>query len=318
MQRNDLRTFARRSDRRVRQLAKIAINYQGKRKYYIRQAVFDLVAPLSCNVVADFGDVSYIVSTTDRGLSRVVYCQGSYEQDVMAYSFAVLGDLIGRRPLLEGRTFVDVGANIGTSTIPAVLLFGARNAVSFEPEPRNYKLLRCNILLNDLEDRVRPMRVALSDRNGMASMEWDFKNWGDHRLRTLTGLTDGTYSESSRPVFDVPISKFDDICQEAGIDLPSVGVVWMDVQGHEGHVLAGASTLVATDTPVVMEYWPYGLRRSGGLEALYTLVDQHYSTIVDVRAAMRTGKVTELRAGKLSDLEDVYSGETYTDIILLK
>jgi len=33
-----------------------------------------------------------------------------------------------------------------------------------------------------------------------------------------------------------------------------LGLVWLDVQGHEGEVLAGARTLLESRVPVVMEY----------------------------------------------------------------
>ena len=54
----------------------------------------------------------------------------------------------------RGRSFVDVGANIGTTTIPALLSHGFETAVAIEPEPENVRVLRMNVLLNDLEDRV--------------------------------------------------------------------------------------------------------------------------------------------------------------------
>ncbi len=58
----------------------------------------------------------------------------------------------------------------------------------------------------------------------------------------------------------------------------------MDVQGHEAHVLRGASELLRSDVPIVIEYWPYGLRRAGGLETLHSLIAEHYAYVIDLRS----------------------------------
>ena len=42
-----------------------------------------------------------------------------------------------------------------------------------------------------------------------------------------------------------------------------LGLVWMDAQGHEAHILSGAEVLHAPDIPIVTEYWPQGLRHAG-------------------------------------------------------
>ena len=43
----------------------------------------------------------------------------------------------------------------------------------------------------------------------------------------------------------------------------SIALVWIDVQGHEGHVLGGGSRLFSRPMPVVAEIWPFGLNQSG-------------------------------------------------------
>ena len=43
----------------------------------------------------------------------------------------------------------------------------------------------------------------------------------------------------------------------------SVGLVWVDIQGHEGQFFEGARHFLSQGTPVVSEFWPYGIKRSG-------------------------------------------------------
>ena len=48
------------------------------------------------------------------------------------------------------------------------------------------------------------------------------------------------------------------------ICVDDVSMVWMDIQGHEGKFLQGAYGFLSKQKiPVVMEFWPYGLLRSG-------------------------------------------------------
>ncbi len=310
--------FLAESKHHLRQVVKMAINYRGTRDTLLRQEIFDLVRPFTPAIARESDGIWYYVSTHDYGLSRIVFGQGSYEQDVMAHTLRLAGEHVGRTPLLEGRIFVDIGANIGTSTIPALKEFGAAEAVSIEPDAENNKFLRCNLIANGLEDRVRTLQVALSDTTGTGTMEWAEGSWGDHRIRMNDGLPDGTFGESSRPTHAVSLTRFDDIARELPIDLSQVGIVWMDVQGHEGHVLAGASSLLASDVPLSIEYWPYGLKRADGLKMLHDIIATNYRKVVDIRASMEGVGSAELPAAEVAILAERYAGETYTDILLVK
>ena len=302
----------------LRQVVKMAINYQGKRDATLRQEIFDLVRPYTPALARESDGVWYYVSTKDYGLSRIVFASGSYEQDIMDHTIALAESYVGRSPLLEGRIFLDIGANIGTSTIPALKTFGAAEAVSIEPDSENYKFLRCNLIANEVDGQVRTLRVALSDHAGIGTLEVAEESWGDHRVRMKSGLPDGVYRESTRLVTPVPLMSFDDMACEIALDLDRVGLVWMDVQGHEGHVLAGAASLLASETPVAIEYWPYGLLRADGLHMLHDLIAANYRTVIDVRASMEGAGRAELPAADVGTLAGRYGGETYTDLLLLK
>lgn len=300
----------------LRQVVKFAINYRGQGSFFLRLEMFDLIRGFAPSLAVDLGGNWYFVSTADQRLSRIVFGQGSYEQDVMAGSLRLIDDLLGRA-VLAGRTFIDIGANIGTSTIPAIRNFGASEAVSFEPEPRNYRLLRCNVVANDLEAKVRTFPFGLSDTPRTADLEWDAGSWGDHRVRLRADLDDGPYRESTRPIVEVQLVRFDDMVVNVPINLDNVGLVWMDVQGHEGYVLSGASMLLNSSIPIVTEYWPYGLRRADGLDLFHDLIATHYSQVVDVRRSMLEGRTVSLPADQIERLTLTYTDLDYTDLVLL-
>jgi hypothetical protein len=40
-------------------------------------------------------------------------------------------------------------------------------------------------------------------------------------------------------------------------------LVWADIQGHESHFFRGGEGLLGRGVPVVSEFWPYAILRSG-------------------------------------------------------
>ena len=283
----------------------------------LRSWVFDAVGRASPSVAVQVGDTWYFVPTNDV-LGKHTFIAGGFEQEVMEAAVVLVEQGLGRPPL-SGRTFVDVGANIGTSTIPALTALGAARAIAVEPAKANLRLLRANVAANGLDDRVTIVDRALSDQAGTLRLETGPENSGDYRIR----LTDdpGAVGEAGWATEEVVTSTLDQVLEDHEVRLEDVGLVWMDTQGHEAHVLDGAKTLLDSTVPVIAEYWPYGLRRAGALERLHTIVATHYRTVIDVRAAMETGRVDELAAKNIWMLAERYDSNhhwEYTDIALLK
>ena len=93
---------------------------------------------------------------------------------------------------------------------------------------------------------------------------------------------------------------------------------WVDAQGHDAHVLAGAGSLADSGTPAIVEYWPYGLRRADGLDLFHELVADRCRRVIDVRASAWERKVVDVHPAELGQLEARYNGPVgYTDLILL-
>jgi tRNA G37 N-methylase Trm5 len=59
--------------------------------------------------------------------------------------------------------FVDVGANAGVYSVLAGKAVGSR-CVSIEPIPSVYEDLQCNILLNQMGDRVEALNIGVGDK----------------------------------------------------------------------------------------------------------------------------------------------------------
>lgn len=184
---------------------------------------------------------------------------------------------------IERSGFLDIGANIGTHSVFAARS-GFSRIVCIEPDVANFQLLRVNQILHGVDDICRNFNVALSDSSGTMAMQRSPMNHGDFRLTPAgSANTDEKHGESGWETNSVEIASFDDLSTKAGIDIDSLGLGWIDTQGHEGQVLAGANRLVAAKVPLVIEFWPYGLNRSGGYSKLRRQLST-YRQIIDMNS----------------------------------
>jgi len=129
----------------------------------------------------------------------------------------------------------------------------------------------------------------------------------------------GAYSERDRATVRVDCMRLDEFMLESGIDVADLGLVWIDTQGHEARVLAGATSVLRSRVPVVLEYWPYALKRAGtgDLELLHDLIGTHYETVVDLGASGRARSTVSMPARQVGHLQTLYRGTADTDLLLL-
>src|SRR3954451_25161459 len=124
----------------------------------------------------DRGNRFYIRSD-DLFVGGQIFMNGTYETEKVAVI-----DLLAERGFVIDQ-ILDVGANIGTTTIEFLTRDPELRAAAFEPEPVNFNLLRQNVIANGLDDRVTLHQVALSAEDGEVDFEIAADNPGDHRVR---------------------------------------------------------------------------------------------------------------------------------------
>jgi len=207
----------------------------------------------------------FTVLLTDE-LSRSLYCHGQWELDLMSDTLAFLRSIQRCPPKGEG-TIVDIGANNGVITIGALHTGELERAIAVEPDPQNFSLLLRNVDQNGLRDRVVCLPYAVSDQKGELLFELSHTNLGDHRVRTTPDLANQGPEldhESERRVIVVKADRLDTLLSTLPATMTrGISVIWVDVQGYEGHVFMGARDLLSKGIPVNCEIWPYGIRRVG-------------------------------------------------------
>jgi FkbM family methyltransferase len=252
------------------------------------------------------------VSPYDRGKSRELFVRGRVDDSALELALQIAADR-GRAPWDDNRTFLDVGAHIGLSTVAALRRHGFSSTLSLEPEPENYRLLVANTALNRGASDARTENVAASDRLGTAQLRVNPGMHGKHAI-----VHEGSASQGD--VVSVGTAPLDEVVERNGLDLGRVGFLKIDTEGHEPQVLSGASRLLEQRVPAMVEYAPYRLTDPAfGVEVLERLLSEHYTHFVDLRLAVdgtpEPEPITELRA-----LRDRYTGPgrpRVTDLLLL-
>ena len=294
-------------DRRLREAAKVAVDYRGARGSGLRGMRFSRLGRHSRLLLAPFGQAQLLVDSRDDEIGRIVFMTGGYERIYMRTALQVMAENGVR---VGGRTFVDVGANIGTSTVDALVHFGFGRAACFEPDAANARLLRLNLVLNGLADRATVHQLALSDHDGDGWLRRSPHNSGDHRVGA--GTTADVDGEA------VGLARLDTLVASGDLDPGDIGLAWIDTQGHEAFVLAGAASLTTRRVPVLLEYSPAALNAVGAAARLEDVITGCYRTVVDVHraaAGCRSSAVTP--AHHFARLADRLHGVDHTDLLLL-
>jgi FkbM family methyltransferase len=157
--------------------------------------------------------------------------------------------------LRPGMTFVDAGACKGDFTLFAASRVGPRGrVVAVEPEPANASWLRKSIARNDARN-AEVHELALSDVSGSAILHRvDLSAGGDVSSGFHSLIAGGV---GKRDELEVKTRTLDDLL--AQLDIASVDVLKIDVEGWEVAVLHGATnTLSRQPNPpiVVMDLHP--------------------------------------------------------------
>src|ERR1700739_2290572 len=127
-----------------------------------------------------------------------------------------------RTILSPGKTFVDVGANLGIYTLAASRIVGpSGRVIAFEPSLESFPILKENISLNAFENVVA-VRVALSDKTGEA-----FLYHGSDAGKNALGSDPCAEPKGEA----VATQSLDEALQQLSVE--TVDVIKMDVEGAE-------------------------------------------------------------------------------------
>lgn len=121
---------------------------------------------------------------------------------------------------------IEVGANIGSLTIPIARMSGY--VLAFEPQPQNFELLSSNARRNEL-DNLWVRHTAVGAQRGLTNMPY---------LEELHPRGNFGGVEVNQGTYPVAMETLDDVCRD--LRVPRIDLIKVDVEGYEKEVFEGA------------------------------------------------------------------------------
>ncbi|HEX7135009.1 MAG TPA: FkbM family methyltransferase [Iamia sp.] len=239
-------------------------------------------------------------------IGRQLFRCGSYEGEEI--------DAVLRWLAEQGRTgtVLDVGANIGTTTVPFAR--AGFPVIAVEPVPRTFALLTANAAASGLAEAITPVQVAVAAEPGHVDM---WVGYGSGRSEVVVeGTSPDMEARGTPTTVSVPAAPLHQVLADQGVAATDVALVWADVQGCETDVVTTATHLWAAGVPLWLEVDPVRLERQAGLAAFLATVAEHFSAFVS-RDDMLAGEVEPQPVAAFAPWVDRIPAGRYEDALLL-
>jgi FkbM family methyltransferase len=175
------------------------------------------------------------LSLANDGISQILRLYGEWAQPEVELLLHLIQ---------PGNTVLDIGANLGTLTVPLAKRVGPTGRViAFEAQPAIHMLLCANLALNELLS-VRALNVAVSDETGYVDMpNLDYGMYYNFGGVSFAEQRAGQSNGSSR----IACHRLDDLVA----DLPECHLIKVDVEGMESRVLEGGEAFIMRTRPII-------------------------------------------------------------------
>lgn len=218
----------------------------GRDETAARAAFFDEARSLTHYLSVEVRGHTFFVATDDR-LGRAFFVRR--RRPDFSYLERAVRHLSEHGLFRDGSTFVDVGANIGTTTVDALARHGLGSAIVLEPEPDTFRALRLNLVANDVDSVVTALQVAASNQEGDVQLASARRTSAESTLAPLA-------LDRSAKLLTVPAVTLDGLVERGVIDPRAVGLLWVDGRGAEALVLEGSARLLGEGVPIVAAVRP--------------------------------------------------------------
>ena len=221
----------------------------------------------------------------DHTVSGSLFVFGSFQGREVR---AVLGWMARHDRFASPRdVIVDVGANIGTSTIPFAQGRADCRVLAIEPVPDIFGVLCRNVADNGLAGRVTCVQTAISvSGRDRVQMILPTGNGGGGELRRPDRPASFATRDGVRGVVDVPAAGLTAVLDTEGVRPDQVVFVWSDTQGCEADVIASGSALWAGGVPLFVELDPMTWGGPEGAEVISAAAMGHFTGFIDAETLM--------------------------------
>lgn len=154
------------------------------------------------------------------------YLRRQLDFDVLKDTFAA--DIYHVDIGVEPTVIIDLGSNVGTTSIKYLLMYPRAHVYAFEPDPENIESLRINTKVFGDRITIDTRAVAGVSREQRVFYTGSVRHWSSSLVDRSATVTDGTIL--------VPTVSLSDILKE--YDLKQVDIIKCDIEGSEYEVFS--------------------------------------------------------------------------------
>ena len=177
-----------------------------------------------------------------------------------------------KKYIKKGDLVIDIGANIGDTTVPMALAAGISGmALAFDPNPFVFKVLELNASLNKDKQCIIPLRYAITEKEEefyYISSEASFANGG------ISKTTKSKHGKFIYPEKIKGINLIDYLEKNYPDKLSKLSFIKIDTEGYDKEIIKSISSLIDKYKPTIAaECFKYS--SSGEKEELFNVIRQH-------------------------------------------
>ena len=261
--------------------------------------------PYQC-VNVNKGELKFLYNTKDRIVSEAMLATGrAYPDDLIDLFFSLTRQYYGER---RG-VFLDIGANIGTTSIYVKKIVNPElRVIGIECGKENYNLFRINCILNNAED-IEIEEIGFSNYNGTGKYIYNETNSGNSCVINE--------SINQRNLDDVSLTTLDEYIKDKNIGSGDIGYIWMDTEGHESEIIEGAkNTLSNSRIPLMQEFNYRDYIKKGLFDSYLNNIGKIYTSFIDARYYLKSNEMIIKNVYELKDYSEWMnnSGREQTDL----
>lgn len=253
----------------------------------------------------------WIFNSNDLYIPREMFLTGqTFSKEEIDIFIELTEKYYGTKPT-QKCYFMDIGANVGTTCI-YVKKKKIPNAtiIAFEPVRENYKLLKINHMLNDIDDAIM-VNKAVANKTATYLITINRTNMGGCTIipENQNAETDSAMTEQ---IASTTIKEF---MEENNIEAADVKYVWIDTEGFETEVLLAAEPLLCEEhVAFYLEYAPCFIGEEK-LKTLAEICEKYFTEFICIDDFINND-LTPRPIEELRDLYKRYSDQT--NIFLIK
>ena len=177
-----------------------------------------------------------------------------------------------RQFIAEGDLVIDIGANIGDTTVPMALCAGKTGiTLGFDPNPYVFKILKQNASLNPEYTNIHPFNYAITttpEEFYFISSEASFANGGISQTKESIH---GKYVAAEK-VKGVNLKNF--LQENYSNNLHKLSFIKIDTEGYDKEIIKSISDLITAYQPVIIAE-SFGKSSNDAKMELYDVIARH-------------------------------------------